>query len=83
MTHPHGWRHWPPQFGELRAFSESGTRMSTCWHCQCWPAVAERRFQMVFAGSIIGGLLILGYCFSRVKAKREAKKSIQTLFDTK
>ena len=37
---------------------------------------------MVFV-SVVGGLLLLGYCVSRVKANREAKKSIQTLFDTK
>ena len=37
---------------------------------------------MVFV-SVIGGLLLLGYCASRVKASREAKESIQTLFDTK
>jgi hypothetical protein len=38
---------------------------------------------MVFAGSVIGGLLLLGYCISRVKAIRETKKSVRTLFDTK
>jgi hypothetical protein len=38
---------------------------------------------MVFAGSVIGILLILGYCVSRVKAKLEAKKNMQTLFNTK
>ncbi len=42
-----------------------------------------RSFQMVFAVSVIGGLLLLAYCVSRVKAKREAKKSIETLFYTK
>jgi outer membrane murein-binding lipoprotein Lpp len=44
---------------------------------------AERRLQMVLSASVIGGVLILAYCVSRVKAKREAKKSIQTLFYTK
>jgi hypothetical protein len=38
---------------------------------------------MVLAVSAIGGLLLLAYCLSRVKAKREAKKSIETLFYTK
>jgi hypothetical protein len=38
---------------------------------------------MVFAVSVIGGVLLLAYCVSRVKAKREAKKSIETLFYTK
>jgi hypothetical protein len=38
---------------------------------------------MVLSVSVIGGVLILAYCVSRVKAKREAKKSIQTLFYTK
>jgi len=40
-------------------------------------------FEMVFVVSLIGGLLLLAYCVSRVKAKREAKKSIETLFYTK
>jgi Bacterial regulatory proteins, tetR family len=34
---------------------------------------------MVFAVPVIGGLLLLGYCVSRVKANRDAKKSIITL----
>jgi hypothetical protein len=38
---------------------------------------------MVFAVSVIGGLLLTGYCVSRVKATREAKKSVRTLFDRK
>ena len=39
---------------------------------------------MVLVVSVIGGLLLLAYCVSRVKATREAKKkSVQTLFDTK
>jgi hypothetical protein len=38
---------------------------------------------MSFAVSVIGGLLFLGYCVSRVKANRETKKSVHTLFDTK
>jgi len=38
---------------------------------------------MVFAVSAIGGLLLLAYCVSRVKAKREAKKNVETLFYTK
>lgn len=38
---------------------------------------------MVYAISVIGGLLLSGYCLSRVKANRETKKSIQTLFDLK
>jgi hypothetical protein len=32
---------------------------------------------MVSAVSMIGGLLLMGYCVSRVKASREAKKSVQ------
>jgi outer membrane murein-binding lipoprotein Lpp len=43
----------------------------------------SRRFQMVLSASVIGGLLLLAYCVSRVKAKRAAKKSIETLFYTK
>jgi hypothetical protein len=39
---------------------------------------------MVLAVSVIGALLLLAYCFVlRAKAKREAKKRVQTLFDTK
>ena len=39
---------------------------------------------MVLAVSLIGALLLLAYCFVwRFKAKREAKKRVQTLFDTK
>lgn len=39
---------------------------------------------MVLAVSVIGALLLLAYCFvSRVKAKRGAKRRVQTLFDTK
>jgi hypothetical protein len=46
--------------------------------------VRQKGGQMAFASSVIGGLLLLGYCVSRVKANRERKKkSVQTLFDTK
>jgi hypothetical protein len=38
---------------------------------------------MVFAISVIGGLLLLGYGVSRVQANREAKKSVPTLLDMK
>jgi len=38
---------------------------------------------MVLAVSVICGLLLLAYCVSRIKAKRTAKKSIETLFYTK
>ena len=38
---------------------------------------------MVFAVSVIGGLLLLGYCVSRRQAIREAKKSVPTLLNTK
>jgi hypothetical protein len=49
--------------------------------CLKW---SERRFGMVLVVSVIGGLLLLAYCVSLVKANRETKKkSIQTLFDTK
>ena len=44
---------------------------------------SERRFYMAVAASVVGGLLLFGYCISCVKAKRETKKSVQTLFDTK
>jgi len=44
----------------------------------------RKGFGMVLVVSVIGGLLLLAYCVSRVKATREAKKkSVQTLFDTK
>lgn len=36
---------------------------------------------MAFVVSVVGGLLLLAFCLSRVKANREAKKSVQTLFD--
>jgi hypothetical protein len=36
---------------------------------------------MVVAASVIGGLVFLGFCVSRVKANREKKKSVHTLFD--
>lgn len=38
---------------------------------------------MVIGVSVIGGLFLLGYCVSRAKAIRGAKKNVQTLFDTK
>jgi hypothetical protein len=39
---------------------------------------------MVLAVSVVGALLVLAYCFVwRFKAKREAKKRVQTLFETK
>jgi hypothetical protein len=39
---------------------------------------------MVLAVSVIGALLLLAYCsVSRVKSRREAKKRVQTLFDTR
>jgi hypothetical protein len=44
---------------------------------------AERMFQMVLLVSVAAGLLLLAYCVSRVRAKRQAKKRIETLFYTK
>jgi hypothetical protein len=44
---------------------------------------AERRFQMVYAVSAIAGVLVVGYCISRINSNRQAKKSVQTLFNTK
>ena len=39
---------------------------------------------MVLAVSVIAALLLLAYCFVlRFKAKRGAKKRVQTLFDAK
>jgi len=38
---------------------------------------------MSFTLSVLGGLFITAYCFSRVKARREEKSSAQTLFKTK
>jgi hypothetical protein len=38
---------------------------------------------MVFVASVVTGLFAFGYCLSRVKAKREAKKSFQTLLGRK
>jgi hypothetical protein len=72
----------PPQFGQLCAFrerDEEGKLQASWWLAWC----GRREVQMVFAVSLIGGLLLLGYCVSRVKASREAKKSVQTLFDMK
>jgi hypothetical protein len=40
----------------------------------------QKEFQMVVA-SVIGGLVFLGFCVSRVRANREKKKSVHTLFD--
>jgi len=33
--------------------------------------------------SLVGGLLLVGYCISRVRAKRAVKPDVQTLFGTK
>lgn len=38
---------------------------------------------MAFVVLVVGGLFVSGYCLSRVKANREAKKSFQTLLGTK
>jgi hypothetical protein len=38
---------------------------------------------MVYVVSAIAGLLVVGYFISRINSSREAKKSIQTLFNTK
>jgi hypothetical protein len=36
----------------------------------------------MIAASVIGGILLVGFCISRVKTSRGAKKNVQTLFDT-
>jgi hypothetical protein len=38
---------------------------------------------MVYAVLAIAGLFVVGYLISRSNSNREAKKSIQTLFNTK
>jgi hypothetical protein len=45
--------------------------------------VAEREFYMGFALSVVGGLFLVGYAFSRMNARKGAKKNVQTIFDTK
>jgi hypothetical protein len=38
---------------------------------------------MGYALSIVGGLFLVGYAFSRMNARKGAKKNVQTIFDTK
>jgi hypothetical protein len=38
---------------------------------------------MAFALSVVGGLFLVGYGFSRMNARKGAKKNVQTIFDTK
>ena len=45
--------------------------------------VAEREFYMTFALSVVGGLFLVGYAFSRMNARKGAKKNVQTIFDQK
>jgi hypothetical protein len=45
--------------------------------------VAEREFYMGFALSVVGGLFLVGYAFSRMNARKGSKKNVQTIFDTK
>jgi hypothetical protein len=47
------------------------------------PDAAERRFDMGFALSVVGGLFLVGYAFSRMSARKGTKKNVQTIFDTK
>lgn len=68
--------------GQLRAFWTSSIVKANCGHWDHLSGAAERRSQM-FGVSVIGGLLLVGLCVSRVKASRGAKKSVQTLFDDK
>jgi len=37
---------------------------------------------MAFPLSIVGGLLLVGYAFSRMNARQGAKRNIQTILDT-
>jgi hypothetical protein len=46
------------------------------------PGAAERRLYMAFPLSIVGGLLLVGYAFSRMNARQGAKRNIQTILDT-
>jgi len=43
----------------------------------------QRRHNTVVPLSVFGGLLFVGYCFSRVRAKRGGTSDVQTLFRTK
>ena len=45
--------------------------------------VAERESYMTFALSVVGGLFLVGYAFSRMNARKGAKKNVQTIFDQK
>jgi hypothetical protein len=47
------------------------------------PDASERRFDMGFALSVVGGLFLVGYAFSRMSARKGTKKNVQTIFDTK
>jgi hypothetical protein len=38
---------------------------------------------MGFALSVVAGLFLVGYAFSRMNARKGAKKNVQTIFDTK
>ena len=47
------------------------------------PGAAERKIDMGFALSVVGGLFLVGYVFSRMNARKGAKKNVQTIFDQK
>jgi hypothetical protein len=38
---------------------------------------------MAFPLSIVGGLLLVGYVFSRMNARQGSKRNIQTILETK
>jgi hypothetical protein len=38
---------------------------------------------MAFSVSVIGGLFLVGYCFSRLHARRDNKRDVQQIFDVK
>jgi hypothetical protein len=64
----------------MRAFSRTNTETQTALPRLSCQVPREKEIAM-FAASVIGGILLAGFCISRVKASREAKKSVQTLFD--
>jgi hypothetical protein len=60
-------------FGRANAAFRDGSTKNT------W----QKGNNMGFALSVVAGLFLVGYAFSRMNARKGAKKNVQTIFDTK
>ena len=84
---PAGWTRWKvgPQDAILPHGSLGSRHLAggMQWFEVAAQNTSERKSYMGFALSVVGGLFLVGYAFSRMSARKGAKKNVQTIFDTK